>query len=226
MEYNHSIELPNSKTKINFRPWTIADELEYSANEDIMVFLKKLVLNSDILNNIDNAEIYWLIKEIRSISKMSNIDFTWKCSNNNCGTAKQDLPSYFDVNADVKFMQKEIDSIVIDENLTYYFRNLTFYETIEFNKKIESEEKLSITKLSLMKIVDTIKTIIFKDEIFENLTYDEKYDFVTKRPNGELKILLDSFTKTQNIVTLTKECTCPVCGTKKEVMAGLDFFHL
>jgi hypothetical protein len=42
MEYNNSIELPNSKIKINFRPWTIADELEYSANDDIMIFLKKL----------------------------------------------------------------------------------------------------------------------------------------------------------------------------------------
>lgn len=228
--YYHKTTLPHSKLEVKFRPWTIADELEYSDNENQLDFIKKVVENSDFLNNVSNAEIYWLLKEIRTVSKMSNIDFNWVCLNDKCSTSGQHQPNKFDIDTDISFEVAKIDNIVIDDNLTYYFKNLTFAESIEFNTLIldtqKDNKRLDFKKSIVMKICFCVTTIVDDDNILENLSYAEKYKFITSRPKGELESLVDMFSKTQNIITMKKNCKCPICGTEREVMVGVDFLHL
>jgi predicted DNA binding protein len=223
--FNHEVILPSSKTKIKFRPWSIADELDLSENDNQIDFIKKIVACPEIIDNIESAELYFLLKEIRSVSKMSRVEFTWKCYAENCSLRQLEQDGFFELDDDVLFQEKKTDNVYIDEKLKYYFKNLTFAETIEFNKSIDLT-KVNVKKITFNKIVTCVKTIIFNDEIMEDLTFQQKYDFISNRPKGELDILFKEFKNSQNVITLSKTCKCLACHAEKEISAGLDFLQL
>jgi hypothetical protein len=220
----NKITLPSSKKTLHFRAWTIQDELDYEQKDNQVDFLENLILEKNIIRDIEVTEIYWLLKEIRKVSKICIANFNWQCKTEKCGLNGQNQENFFDFDSDVNYIQKKQDFVEIDKDLIYYFKNLSFIENLEFINSNENET--NIKKLTFNKIVKTLYAFKYENTLYNNLTEDEKREWLLNRPNGEWKIILEHFKDTQNIITLSKKCKCIDCKTEKEIVAGLDFLQL
>lgn len=204
----------------SFRKWTIADELSFD-NKDIFSFISNCLKNTeeDIerVKKLDSIDVYRLLLEIRKISKANKVGFTFECDKENCKT-KNDTE--FDLTIDVKFTDREVESIETEEVL-YNFKNLTIEEDIKFIEKVKDSKDLQ--SLIIQRIIFSISSIVSDGVLYNNFAIDEMEKWFLSRPIEEKNIILKQFEKTQKKLQLEKNCLCALCGQPKLTKAGLDF---
>jgi len=217
-----SFKLENGE-HFSFRKWTIADELSFDS-KDIFSFIAPCLKNpeEDIerVKKLDSIDVYRLLLELRKISKANKVGFTFECDNEKCKT-KNDTE--FDLSIDVKFTDRQIESIETEEVL-YNFKNLTILEDMKFIEKCKDVKDLQ--SLIIQRIIFSISSIVSEGGLYDNFTTDEMEKWFLSRPIEEKNIILKDFEKTQKKLQLEKNCICALCGQPKTTKAGLDFLLL
>ena len=220
----HTIELPSTGEKVNFRPFLVKEEkilltaLEAGENSDIVKAIKQVMTNcilSDLdVDNISFFYIEYLFLMLRSKSVGNGLDLTLL---HNCEDPGIENKVMVDLDTiKVKFPKEHTSKIMID----YVYGVKMKYPTIK-----DSEKYQNMSNENLLEILgDFIEFVYDKNNVYDEFTEKEMSDFVESMNKSQLENIMTFF---NNMHSLKHDLTytCKKCKeTVTHKIAGLNSF--
>ena len=220
----HTIELPSTGEKVNFRPFLVKEEkilltaLEAGENSDIVKAIKQVMTNcilSDLdVDNISFFYIEYLFLMLRSKSVGNGLDLTLL---HNCEDPGIENKVMVDLDTiKVKFPKEHTSKIMID----YVYGVKMKYPTIK-----DSEKYKNMSNENLLEILgDFIEFVYDKNNVYDEFTEKEMSDFVESMNKSQLENIMTFF---NNMHSLKHDLTytCKKCKeTVTHKIAGLNSF--
>jgi hypothetical protein len=219
----YETELPSTKKKIKYRPFTVKEEkalliAEESKELPTMLATLSQVVNACIDNNPTvptSFDIEYMFIKIRSKSVGEDSQITMKCAH--CGTV-----NHVNVNLDTVRLSEEIHDkkIIINNQLAVVMR----YPTIEDVAKIS---KCAPNAQVETAIAIAIETIYFGDKVFHTADAEmsDVVEFILNRTDSEMEPLI-KFVETIPTIELPIEFECRQCMKENTTVVNsiTDFF--
>jgi hypothetical protein len=220
----HTIELPSTGEKVNFRPFLVKEEkilltaLEAGENSDIVKAIKQVMTNcilSDLdVDNISFFDFEYLFLMLRSKSVGNGLDLTLL---HNCEDPGIENKVMVDLDTiKVKFPKEHTSKIMIDDVYGVKMK----YPTIK-----DSEKYQNMSNENLLEILgDFIEFVYDKDNVYDEFTEKEMSDFVESMNKSQLENIMTFF---NNMPSLKHDLTYTCKKCKKTVthkIAGLNSF--
>ena len=220
----HTIELPSTGEKVNFRPFLVKEEkilltaLEAGENSDIVKAIKQVMTNcilSDLdVDNISFFDFEYLFLMLRSKSVGNGLDLTLL---HNCEDPGIENKVMVDLDTiKVKFPKEHTSKIMIDDVYGVKMK----YPTIK-----DSEKYQNMSNENLLEILgDFIEFVYDKDNVYDEFTEKEMSDFVESMNKSQLENIMTFF---NNMPSLKHDLTytCKKCKeTVTHKIAGLNSF--
>jgi hypothetical protein len=220
----HTIKLPSTGEKINFRPFLVKEEkilltaLEAGENSDIVKAIKQVMTNcilSDLdVDNISFFDFEYLFLMLRSKSVGNGLDLTFL---HNCEDPGIENKVMVDLDTiKVKFPKEHTSKIMIDDVYGVKMK----YPTIK-----DSEKYQNMSNENLLEILgDFIEFVYDKDNVYDEFTEKEMSDFVESMNKSQLENIMTFF---NNMPSLKHDLTytCKKCKeTVTHKIEGLNSF--
>jgi hypothetical protein len=220
----HTIELPSTGEKVNFRPFLVKEEkilltaLEAGENSDIVKAIKQVMTNcilSDLdVDNISFFDFEYLFLMLRSKSVGNGLDLTFL---HNCEDPGIENKVMVDLDTiKVKFPKEHTSKIMIDDVYGVKMK----YPTIK-----DSEKYQNMSNENLLEILgDFIEFVYDKDNVYDEFTEKEMSDFVESMNKSQLENIMTFF---NNMPSLKHDLTytCKKCKeTVTHKIEGLNSF--
>ena len=220
----HTIELPSTGEKVNFRPFLVKEEkilltaLEAGENSDIVKAIKQVMTNcilSDLdVDNISFFDFEYLFLMLRSKSVGNGLDLTLL---HNCEDPGIENKVMVDLDTiKVKFPKEHTSKIMIDDVYGVKMK----YPTIK-----DSEKYQNMSNENLLEILgDFIEFVYDKNNVYDEFTEKEMSDFVESMNKSQLENIMTFF---NNMPSLKHDLTYTCKKCKKTVthkIAGLNSF--
>ena len=220
----HTIELPSTGEKVNFRPFLVKEEkilltaLEAGENSDIVKAIKQVMTNcilSDLdVDNISFFDFEYLFLMLRSKSVGNGLDLTLL---HNCEDPGIENKVMVDLDTiKVKFPKEHTSKIMIDDVYGVKMK----YPTIK-----DSEKYQNMSNENLLEILgDFIEFVYDKDNVYDEFTEKEMSDFVESMNKSQLENIMTFF---NNMPSLKHDLTytCKKCKeTVTHKIEGLNSF--
>lgn len=220
----HTIELPSTGEKVNFRPFLVKEEkilltaLEAGENSDIVKAIKQVMTNcilSDLdVDNISFFDFEYLFLMLRSKSVGNGLDLTLL---HNCEDPGIENKVMVDLDTiKVKFPKEHTSKIMIDDVYGVKMK----YPTIK-----DSEKYQNMNNENLLEILgDFIEFVYDKDNVYDEFTEKEMSDFVESMNKSQLENIMTFF---NNMPSLKHDLTytCKKCKeTVTHKIEGLNSF--
>jgi hypothetical protein len=220
----HTIELPSTGEKVNFRPFLVKEEkilltaLEAGENSDIVKAIKQVMTNcilSDLdVDNISFFDFEYLFLMLRSKSVGNGLDLTLL---HNCEDPGIENKVMVDLDTiKVKFPKEHTSKIMIDDVYGVKMK----YPTIK-----DSEKYQNMSNENLLEILgDFIEFVYDKNNVYDEFTEKEMSDFVESMNKSQLENIMTFF---NNMPSLKHDLTytCKKCKeTVTHKIAGLNSF--
>lgn len=222
-----SLNLPISKTKVEYRPFLIGEEnafimaLDSKDQVNIITSFKKLLQNCIVNLDIDVEtlplpEFLFLLFSIRAKSKGEEIEVTKKCIK-----CDKTFDSVINIIKSLKWRNKENTSKVLQIN-----EDLSLEISLPNADTLMNDQSEDEIKNSLKIIGSSIKKVIYKDEVFKDFSIEELIDSVLNNlTEGQIKQIVESI-ETLASIYIDVNLKCPFCGNenREEVEDLFDFF--
>ena len=220
----HTIELPSTGEKVNFRPFLVKEEkilltaLEAGENSDIVKAIKQVMTNcilSDLdVDNISFFDFEYLFLMLRSKSVGNGLDLTFL---HNCEDPGIENKVMVDLDTiKVKFPKEHTSKIMIDDVYGVKMK----YPTIK-----DSEKYQNMSNENLLEILgDFIEFVYDKNNVYDEFTEKEMSDFVESMNKSQLENIMTFF---NNMPSLKHDLTytCKKCKeTVTHKIEGLNSF--
>lgn len=222
----HQQELPSGK-KIGIKPWKVAEEKELlfavegiedldDSKKEIVKFIKKCVDNTQLFDTLSNTDYVYLIAKLRKLSKGSTIEYTYKCES--CSFPLQDTVS-IENNLIVKKFNSS--SIKVRDDLIITIKEVPFriYDSL-----ITTYTK--VTEYNYNYILNSIETIAYKGQVYEEYTQEELIKFVDSLGSNEFADMVKQINNAGAEIKLEKTIKCGKCKHDNIVEFGDLYYFL
>ena len=218
----HSITIPSTQKKVNFRPFTVQEEklllmAKSSEDTDDIINTVKQVIQNCIIEPIDVEKLaifdieYIFIKlRAKSVGEVVDLDYTDPENNENIK---------FKINLDdieVKITEGHTNKFPLFENIGVVMR----YPTLEEIKAVEEAGKDEAVFTMLLKCIDKIYD---DDTVYDDYTEKELHDFINTLPM-ESMTEIQKFFETMPSVEHTVILKNKNGETKEVVLKGINSF--
>ena len=220
----HTIELPSTGEKVNFRPFLVKEEkilltaLEAGENSDIVKAIKQVMTNcilSDLdVDNISFFDFEYLFLMLRSKSVGNGLDLT---ISHDCAEPNVENRVMVDLDSiKVNFPKEHTSKIMIDDVYGVKLK----YPTIK-----DSEKYQSMNSENFLEILgDFIEFVYDKKEVYNDFTNKEMAEFIESMNKSQLEKLMVFF-NTMPALKHEISYTCKGCKeTVTHMVEGLNNF--
>jgi hypothetical protein len=218
----HSITIPSTQKKVNFRPFTVQEEklllmAKSSENTDDIISTVKQVIQNCIIEPIDVEklaifDIEYIFIKLRAKSVGEIVDLEYNDPDNNENIK-------FKINLDdieVKRTEGHTNKLNLFENIGVVMR----YPTLEEIKAVEEAGKDEAVFTMLLKCIDKI----YDDEtVYEDYTEKELKDFINTLPMESMNSI-QKFFETMPSVEHTVKIKNKNGEVKEVVLKGINSF--
>tara|TARA_Y100001938_G_C8024814_1_gene397402 strand:+ start:214 stop:921 length:708 start_codon:yes stop_codon:yes gene_type:complete len=218
-------ELPTTKEKVKYRPFTVAEEkvllIALEGGEDLEIQNAIFnIVNACTMDDIDfnkrpMCDLEWMFLHIRGKSINDQIDLVLTHpSDVNCEhETEMMLPI-----ANIKCEIPDIDSNI---KLTDDYGVELKWPTVAYNNTADNFEG---TEYIIDVIANHIVSVYDADEVYSDFTVDEAKEWVLSLTTPQFESIQEFFSQTPQLNTQI-EWTCEACGAKESVsLSGLGNF--
>jgi len=218
----HSITIPSTQKRVNFRPFTVQEEklllmAKSSENTDDIIGTVKQVIQNCIIEPIDVEklaifDIEYIFIKLRAKSVGEIVDLEYNDPDNNENIK-------FKINLDdieVKRSEGHINKFNLFDNIGVVMR----YPTLEEIKAVEEAGKDEAVFTMLLKCIDKIYD---DDTVYEEYTEKELQDFINTLPMDSMNSI-QKFFETMPSVEHTVKLKNKNGEIKEVVLKGINSF--
>ena len=232
--YQNKCELPGIGGEVTFSPLTTNDVkklLVYEDSEDPIIGEEILdnIIQSAVSSDIDVDSLYlqdryFLFFEIRKATKGTKHSYQYQCPQcNNQSLQQIDLENIKSYSLDTDY-SGEVK--ILNGNVTLTMDHILRKEQKEGfkNLKLKGLSPTAVqVELVLNSLAQGIKQIQTPEGV-EDLTFQEKVEFIEKLPSPEYDTINKWFEDNKFGLDLVNDVTCPHCGHERKSEVSLQNF--
>lgn len=218
--------LPSGR-KISIHRWRVKEKKDFLfsidgvedetvVEQEIIKFISACSSSPAMFKELSESDVIFLGVELRKMSKGDDMDIMYNCPH--CQSkheAKIDISKVIDVK---KF---DITPFKVNDDLTINFKEISASSKKRIEAEFMAEKK--ITRYNYEYLLESVDSILFKDELYDNFTKEELNKFMEEDVSDtdfeklfiELQNRMGYFSMSANI-----NCVNPNCG--KEVRITFD----
>ena len=216
------IQLPSGKS-VSIRGWKVKEEKEllFAAEkiEDndiekakvVASFLKSCVKEKNIFDQLSENDLKKMSIEIRKLAKGDEVEYTARCSNEECGYTYDDV---LKLSKSEKIKEFDLTPLKLNDDLTIAFKDLALDKFIELRSKYLEEP----AKLIFYYLINSIEAITYQGQTYVDFSEEEIENFIDQLTSNDLTKMYEEYEKRVSSVKLEKKNKCKKCGIETPVV--------